>query len=114
MNKSKRKVMQAKKQGMSNVDIAYIKALAKKEADRIEKEQMDKAFLVMLAIPLNVLVNDYWSKTAKTRAPKFIQDVISLYESFQNGNVTYEDMAELLEEYAGVKIEAEWLKNGKN
>lgn len=34
-----------------------------------------------LAIPLNVLVNDYWEKSARKRIPKFIEDVISLYEA---------------------------------
>ena len=64
----------------------------------------------MLAIPLNVLFNDYWAKSAKKKAPKFIDEVIKLYEAVQDGYVTDEQLAELLDDLAGVKIEAEWLK----
>jgi hypothetical protein len=98
------------KSGVDNMTIARVKEIAKREADRVESESIDKAFIYMLAIPLNVLVNDYWSKSAKKRAPKFIKDVLSLYESVQEGYVTNEELTSLLEEYAGVKVTAEWLK----
>ena len=49
-----------------------MKEVAKKEAKKMESDAVEKAFLYMLAIPLNVLVNDYWSKTAKKKVPKFI------------------------------------------
>jgi transcription initiation factor IIE alpha subunit len=68
-------------------------------------EATEKAFLYMLAIPLNVLVNDYWSKSAKKRAPKFIEEVINLYEAVQAGVVTDDQLAELLWEMAGVRLE---------
>lgn len=105
-----KKIKQARRAGLSNIDILKIQETARKQAEKLEKETTDKAFLYMLAIPLNVLVNDYWSKTAKKRAPKFIVDVISLYESVQAGVVTNEELAELLKEYADVTIEADWLK----
>ena len=66
----------------------------------------------MLAIPVNVLVNDYWRKGEKKKAPKFIEDVLSLCEAVECGVVTDEQLAELLEDMAGVKIEAEWIKRG--
>lgn len=68
-------------------------------------EATKKAFLYLLAIPLNVLVNDYWSKSAKKRAPKFIEEVINLYEAVQAGVVTDEQLEELLWEMAGVRLE---------
>ena len=109
-NKMKKQINKAKRAGISNVDLMRMKEVAKKEAKKMESEAIDKAFLYMLAIPLNVLVHDYWSKTAKKKAPKFIEDVISLYESVQAGAVTDEELAELLNELAGVNVEAEWLK----
>ena len=66
----------------------------------------------MLAIPLIILFEDYWQKTAKKKAPKFIDDVASLYESVQMGVVTEQQLADSLYELAGVKIEAEWLDRG--
>lgn len=109
-NRMKNQINKARKAGISNVDLMRMKEVAKKEAKKMESDAVEKAFLYMLAIPLNVLVHDYWSKTAKKKAPKFIEDVISLYESVQAGAVTDEELAELLNELAGVNVEAEWLK----
>ena len=54
----------------------------------MEQEATERAFLYMLSIPLIILFEDYWQKTAKKKAPKFIEDVASLYESVQMGIVT--------------------------
>lgn len=103
----------ASKAGISSLDLLKMKELARKEAEKMESEAIEKAFLYMLAIPLNVLVNDYWEKSAKKRMPKFIDDVISLYESVQNGNVTNEELIDLVKEYAGVELKFEWDKRRK-
>ena len=66
----------------------------------------------MLAIPLNVLVNDYWSKSAKKRAPKFIKDVMSLYEAVQDGVVSKDDLSDLLKDMAGIDVDEELKKRG--
>jgi NTP pyrophosphatase (non-canonical NTP hydrolase) len=47
---------------------------------------------------------------AKKKAPDFIEEVCNLYEAVQDGYVTDEQLAELLDEMAGVKITADWLK----
>ena len=111
MNK---RYFKAKQAGISNVDIFMVKETARKSAEKMEKQAIEKAFLLMLSIPLNVLVNDYWEKSAKKRIPKFIDDVISLYESLENGSVSYGELYEMLEEYSGIKLEAEWLTKRKN
>lgn len=109
MNKVQQQIKRAKKQGLTPNDVWRMKEIAKKHATIMEAEAKEKAFLYMLAIPLNVLFNDYWSKSAKKKAPKFIEEVIKLYEAVQEGQVTEKELAELLDELAGVKIEAEWL-----
>lgn len=82
----------------------------RERANERHKEN-EKAFLYMLAIPLNVLAcEDYWGDDAKEKAPAFIEEVISLYESVQNGNVSNEELSEFLWEYAGVTIDASWLR----
>lgn len=113
MNRVKQQYGKARKAGLSNIDLLRMREIAKKEATKMENDALEKAFLYMLAIPLNVLVNDYWSKSAKKRAPKFIEDVISLYESVQAGVVSNEQLAGLLDDMAGVKIEASWLNREK-
>ena len=109
-NRMKKQINKAKKAGISNVDLMRMKEVAKKEAKRMETEAVEKAFLFMLAIPLNVLVHDYWSKTAKKKAPKFIEDVMSLYKSVEDGIVSAQELADLLYDMAGIKIEADWLE----
>ena len=93
----------------SPIDRLKVQQATKKEIEKAQKESTERAFLYMLAIPLNVLVNNYWPKSAKDRAPKFIQDVIDLYQAVQQGVVTDDQLAELLEAVAGVKITADWL-----
>ena len=112
MAKSKRQqqIARMRKMGFNNNQIGVVLESANKKADELQRIAKEKAFLYMLAIPLNVLVNDYWEKSAKKRIPKFIEDVISLYEAVQDGVVSEQQLADLLDEYAGVKIEADWLK----
>ena len=114
MDKSRKQQIRARRMGMSNVDLLMVKESAKKAAKTIEKEATEKAFLYMLAIPLNVLFNDYWQKSAKKRAPKFIEDVMSLYDAVQHGVVSDKQLADLLDELAGVKIDADWMKGNDN
>ena len=112
MAKSKRQqqIARMKRMGFNNNQIGVVLESANKKADELQRIAKEKAFLYMLAIPLNVLVNDYWEKSARKRIPKFIEDVISLYEAVQKGVVSEQQLADLLDEYAGVKIEADWLK----
>ena len=91
---------------------------AKKKAyaayEDMRKEAVEKAFFMMLTIPLNVLVHDYWPKSAKKKAPEFMKEVLSLYDSFQNGTVSFEELAAVLKEYAGMDVvDVTWLKEMK-
>ena len=99
---------------MSNIELLQMREIARKEAEKMENEATEKAFLYMLAIPLNILFHDYWQKSAKKKAPKFIEDVISYYHSVQEGVVSDQELADLLYDLAGVKITAEWLERVKN
>lgn len=105
---------QTKSLGLSNIDILKIREIAKSEARKTENQSIEKSFLYMLAIPLNVLVTEeYWGDKAKDLAPDFIEEVLNLYESVQNGYVGEDQLAEFLEDMAGVKITADWLENRK-
>ncbi len=82
----------------------------RKEEKRSAEIAIEKAFMLMIWIPINLLALDYWEKSAKKRIPEFIDKVMSLYEAVQQGVVTYEDMALDIERLSGVKINADWLK----
>ena len=92
---------------------------ARELEQRIRREEQQKAkqvildktnilaeqiLTMMLVIPTNVLVADYWQKSAKKRIPKFVDDCMSLYEAFTSGVVKMSEMVALTEEYAGIKL----------
>ena len=84
--------------------------LTQGQIDRIKKDAVAEAssigFLLMLAIPLEVLIGDgYWEKSAKKRLPKFLDDVLSLYDSWEKGVLTIEELREDLWEYGGIRLE---------
>ena len=107
LKNSKRQNRRAQRMGISNIDMCMIRESAKKQAKKMEKEAEEKAFLRMLAIPLNVLVNDYWPKTAKKRLPKFVDDCLSLYDSYNAGVLTLAELREDLWKWGGVKLEVD-------
>jgi len=97
-----------RRSGMSQLDTFKAMLIAQKEAKKMEMEATEKAFLYMLAIPLNVLVAD--GIINHENASEYIRSVMSLYESVEKGAVTDDELAALLHEYSGVTIEADWLE----
>lgn len=89
---------------------AVISAGVKAEVEAIKKQARDEAveiaLTLMLALPLKVLKDKYWVKTAKKRLPKFLDKVLSLYDSWDRGVLTMEELKEDLWEYGGIKLEA--------
>lgn len=88
-----------------------IMKIRKQEYDRARKTIHEKSdqiaediLKMMIVIPTNVLINDYWQKTAKKRIPQFVEDCMSLYQSWSAGTVSMEEMQKLTEEYAGIKL----------
>lgn len=111
MAKSKRQqqIAQMRKMGFNNNQIGVVLESASKKAEELQRIATEKAFLYMLAIPLNVLV-DEWGDKAKEKAIPYIEEVVKLYEAVQQGVVSDKQLADFLYEYAEIKIEADWLK----
>ena len=84
--------------------------LTQEQINQIKKEArdeaIDKAFILMLALPLTVLKDHCWVKTAKRRLPKFLDKVLSLYGSWDKDEITLEKLREDLWNYGGIKLEA--------
>ncbi|MCZ9313176.1 MAG: hypothetical protein O0V67_07340 [Methanocorpusculum sp.] len=84
-------------------DIHQIKMNATKEAS-------DKAFFLMLAIPVMVLHDKYGQLMkkevdGKSREERFVDLCLDLYDSFEKDYVTLDDLHKCLWEEAGIKIE---------
>lgn len=84
--------------------------LTQGQIDQIKKDARDEAigvaFNLMLALPLEVLIGEgYWEKTAKKRLPKFLDEVLSLYDSWEKGVLSIEDLREDLWNIGGIKLD---------
>jgi hypothetical protein len=50
-------------------------------------------------------MSKYWKKSYAKRLPKFTDDVLELYEKYQNGELLLEKIQRDLWEIGGVKLE---------
>ena len=99
----------AEKEAQKRKTVVY--NLTQEQIDQIKEEARDEAvdiaFNLMLALPLEVLLGEgYWEKTAKRRLPKFLEEVLSLYDAWNKGVLTLEELREDLWNYGGIKLEA--------
>lgn len=89
------------------LDIA-IRQQVGKELERIKQEATDDAvntaMVLLLTLPLEVLMDHYWTKSYAQRIPKFTELVLEYYERWQNGELDMDKLKEDLWEYGGVKL----------
>ena len=96
-----------RRSGLSSADIARMYGVAKQASREMEQDATERAFLYMLAIPLNVLADN--GTITHENAEEYIRDVISLYGSVQDGIVSEQQLADLLNDYTGIEITADWM-----
>lgn len=104
----KKTIKGLRKRGVSNLDILKAKEIARRETQKMEAECFEKAFLCMLGIPISILAELYWPKTAKKKIPQFLDDVLSLFDSYVKGVVTEEDMLKSIKELGNVDLVRDW------
>lgn len=97
-----------------------LQKIRQQEFDKAKKLLMDRndeltqeIWTMLLAIPTNVLIADYWPKTARQRIPEFVEKCMDLYRAWEQGAVDMTQMQELTEEYAGVKLVVPGTTTGK-
>lgn len=95
----------AMQKGLSPLQVLQMREIAKKKAKEMEDQATKTAFLAMLAIPLNVLISDYWPKAKPAKTKQFISQVLSLYEAWEMDVVTTEQLNDFLFEYGGIKVD---------
>ena len=93
--------------GRAQLDAA-VREQVGKELERIKQEATDDAvntaMVLLLTLPLEVLMDHYWTKSYAKRIPKFTELVLEYYERWQNGELDMEKLKEDLWEYGGVKL----------
>ncbi len=74
------------------------------KADATNKA-LNQALALLFTIPLEVLITDYWPKTAHKRGKEFTEKLLALYHKWEDGKVSMDDLKEDLWEYGGIRFE---------
>lgn len=90
-----------KKEPVVNIKAADVQKM-KQDAS---KEAADKAFLLMLMLGLPVMVLHDKFGFGPVRCERFTDAVLDLYDSFEKGYVTLDDIHGALKEECGITIE---------
>lgn len=99
MNRAERRRLQNKKpEPVINIKSSDVQLMKQ----RATSKAANQAFILMLGLPMLVL-RDKWG-FGKVRSERFIEQVIDLYDSFDKGYLTIDDIHKALYEEAGIKI----------
>jgi len=96
-----------RKNGLSSADIARMYGIAQQASREMEQDATERAFLYMLAIPLSILADN--GMITHDNADEYIKDVVSLYKSVEAGVVSDTELADILKDYTGIEITADWM-----
>lgn len=103
MNRAERRRLQKKGLPVKKEPVVNIKySDVQQMKDEATKKAADIAFLLMLGLPVLVL-RDKWG-FGKVRLERFIDQVIEMYEAFDEGYLTLDDIHQAIEEETGIKI----------
>ena len=78
----------------------------KKEAT---EDAVNKAMMLLLVLPMEVLMDYYWPNSYAKRIPEFADRVLDYYYRWQIGELDMDKMEQDLETYAGIKFVEERL-----
>ena len=113
-NKIYQQVRKARKAGMNELDVLRVRTIAKQEAEKMEQYAVEKGLVASMTVIFNLLIEDYWQKTAPKRVPKLAEDAIGLWEAIIMGVVDYEDCVAYVEECTGMKFNSDWIQHTGN
>jgi hypothetical protein len=88
---------------LTDVEIQRIKEEIKKEIEaEVEQRAVDKAFIMLLGIPVLVIRNQH--NFGKIRIIRFVESMMGWYESICSGDVTMKEVVDVLHEEADMDI----------
>lgn len=107
------KCEQKAKTATYNLTRAQLDALVREkisdELDRVKQEAtndaINQAMILLLTLPLEVLMDHYWTKSYSKRIPEFTEHVLEYYEKWQNDELDMDKLKEDLWVYGGVRLE---------
>lgn len=110
MNRAERRKQHRKGITVESEPVINIKASELQNLKKqITSETTDTAFFLMLAIPVMVLHDKYSQLmrkevNGKSRAERFADLCLDLYDSFDKGYVTLDDLSNCLLEETGIRL----------
>ena len=92
-----------------NLTRAQLDALVRERIDyelkKAREDAIADATILMLTLPLEVLMDYYWTKSYYKRIPEFTGHVLEYFEKWQNGELDMDVLRKDLWEYGGVRFE---------
>lgn len=81
-------------------------SIKRSDLEKVKAEAVKTTFELLLAIPTMVIHNKFGLLMKKEgREERFVEFVFDLYNSYEKGSVTIENLRMCLQEEAGIKIE---------
>lgn len=93
------------KEQLDNVIQEEVGKVLDKIKEKATEDALNTALMLMLTLPLEVLLHEFWPKSYEKKLPKFTDSVLSLYEKWQNGEVDIDVLRKDLWEFGGVRLE---------
>lgn len=87
-----------------NFTMEQIHAMTKQATDKATKEAVKALIELTLGLPVMVMRDKH--KWGKKRAGQLVDDIMELYNEYEAGDFTLEDVREVLWEEAGIRITA--------
>ena len=91
---------------------AQIDALIQDEVDKriseckrdITDEAVNTAMLLLFTLPMKVLMDNFWQKSAAQKIPKFTELLLQCYNDWEDGVLNMDEMKDDLWKYGGIKL----------
>lgn len=87
-----------------NFTLEQIQEMTKRATDRASHEAIKALIELTLGLPVMVMRDKH--KWGKKRAGQLVDDIMELYNEYEAGDFTLEDVREILWEEAGIRITA--------
>ena len=82
-----------------------VKERIEKEKSDIVNEAVNQAMLLLFVLPMEVLMDHFWTKSYAKKIPEFTKHLLDYYAAWQNGDLDMEKMKQDLWEYGGIRLE---------
>lgn len=112
MNRAERRRLEkkaAKKVPTYNLTRPMINSAVMAEMNGIieeaKSEVLNQMMTLMFALPIMVLKKHYWKKGDARRMREFTQRVLEIYEAYENGEITLDDIRKELWDTVGIRLE---------